>query len=173
MYLLGFFCFPLHLVFSKASGDTAEQHPPAQKSCRHSWGRHLTYTFLIQLNMFIFPLSLSGRGIFTIKYDFSCQLTHAIREFLKSIPALKVWWPTYIFQACLEFTFPLAFCFVILLPSLNASCSQAPSHGKSHHKLCFMTLSTLVLQWSAFPLAELPNGSRQSFNHCEFRLWSD
>lgn len=35
-----------------------------------------------------------------------------------------------------------------------------------------MTLAALALRRSVFPLPELPNG-RQSFNHCEFRLWSD
>lgn len=35
----------------------------------------------VELAAFVFSSSLSGREIFTIKCDFSCQLSHARREF--------------------------------------------------------------------------------------------
>lgn len=57
--------------------------------------RKVSYTYFfdtthVELSMFVFPVSLSGREIFTIKCDFSCRLTYTRRELLKSIPALKV-----------------------------------------------------------------------------------
>lgn len=41
---------------------------------------YLSDTSHLELDTFIFSLSLSGREIFTIKCNFSCQLTHIRRE---------------------------------------------------------------------------------------------
>lgn len=92
------------MLFSRAFGATAEHPHPPNKVAPEATAvaavwlkmRKVSHTYLfdtthIELSMFIFPLSESGREIFTIKYDFSCLLTRARKEFFKSIPALKVW----------------------------------------------------------------------------------
>lgn len=89
----GFFCLPLHSLFSKTLGDAAEDvHPdkgaPGATEAAAAWLRtsrashtHPSDTSRLELDTFVFSLSLPGREIFTIKCDFSCQLTHVRREF--------------------------------------------------------------------------------------------
>lgn len=72
----------MYLLFSKASGDAAEHTPPEEAApeapdVEAVWlkMRKVSYTYSIdtthvELSMFVFPLSLSGREIFTIKCDF-------------------------------------------------------------------------------------------------------
>lgn len=52
-------------------------------------------------------------------------------------------------------------CLTILLPLLYSQCYNAYTHGKSHHKLCFMSLGCAMFGQHRNPLTELPCGIGQ------------